>query len=137
MNNLTGKRWPKYPDTSSDGLWGMVKAIDLETREVIWTKRQYAPPVSGNLTTDRGLLFSGSVDRYFRAIDQSDGSVLWQQRLDNSPSSYPITYQVDDKQYVAVATNAGSFLANNMERTAGINNPPSGATLWVFALPSN
>ena len=137
INNLTGKRWQKYPDTSSDGLWGMVKAIDLETREVIWTKRQYAPPVSGNLSTDSGLLFSGSVDRYFRAIDQSDGSVLWQQRLDNSPSSYPITYQVDDKQYVAVATNAGSFLANNMERTAGINNPPSGATLWVFALPSN
>jgi alcohol dehydrogenase (cytochrome c) len=82
-------------------------------------------------------LFSGSVDRYFRAVDQSDGSVLWQQRLDNSPSSYPITYRVDGKQYVAVATNAGSFLANNMERTAGINNPPTGATLWVFALPSN
>jgi alcohol dehydrogenase (cytochrome c) len=102
---------------------------------VIWTKRQFAPPASGNLTTDSGLLFSGSVDRYFRAVDQSDGSVLWQQRLDNSPSSYPITYRVDGKQYVAVATNSGSFLANNMERTAGINNPPTGATLWVFALP--
>ena len=137
INNLTGRRWQKYPDASTDGLWGMVKAIDLETREVIWTKRQFAPPASGNLTTDSGLLFSGSVDRYFRAVDQSDGSVLWQQRLDNSPSSYPITYRVDGKQYVAVATNAGSFLANNMERTAGINNPPTGATLWVFALPSN
>lgn len=137
MNNLTGQRWQKYPDASSDGLWGMVKAIDLETREVIWTKRQFAPPASGNLTTDSGLLFSGSVDRYFRAVDQSDGSVLWQQRLDNSPSSYPITYRVDGKQYVAVATNSGSFLANNMERTAGINNPPTGATLWVFALPED
>jgi len=137
INNLTGRRWQKYPDASTDGLWGMVKAINLETREVIWTKRQFAPPASGNLTTDSGLLFSGSVDRYFRAVDQSDGSVLWQQRLDNSPSSYPITYRVEGKQYVAVATNAGSFLANNMERTAGINNPPSGATLWVFALPSN
>jgi len=135
INNLTERRWQKYPDASTDGLWGMVKAIDLETREVIWTKRQFAPPVSGNLTTDSGLLFSGSVDRYFRAVDQSDGSVLWQQRLDNSPSSYPITYRVDGKQYVAVATNSGSFLANNMERTAGVNNPPTGATLWVFALP--
>ena len=135
INNLTGQRWQKYPDASTDGLWGMVKAIDLETREVVWTQRQYAPPASGNLTTDSGLLFSGSVDRYFRAVDQSDGAVLWQQRLDNSPSSYPITYRVDGKQYIAVATNAGSFLANNMERTAGINNPPAGATLWVFALP--
>lgn len=137
INNLTGQRWQKYPDTSSDGLWGMVKAIDLETREVVWTQRQFAPPASGNLTTDSGLLFSGAVDRYFRAVDQADGSVLWQQRLDNSPSSYPITYRVDGKQYVAVATNSGSFLANNMERTAGINNPPTGATLWVFALPED
>lgn len=137
INNLTGRRWQKYPDASTYGLWGMVKAIDLETHEVIWTKRQFAPPASGNLTIDSGLLFSGSVDRYFRAVDQSDGSVLWQQRLDNSPRSYPITYRVDGKQYIAVATNAGSFLANNMERTARINNPQSGATLWVFALPSN
>ena len=38
INNLTGRRWQKYPDASTDGLWGMVKAIDLETREVIWTK---------------------------------------------------------------------------------------------------
>jgi alcohol dehydrogenase (cytochrome c) len=135
MNNLTNQRWQKYPDPSTDGQWGMVKAVNLETREVEWTERQFAPPASGNLTTDSGLLFSGSVDRYFRAVDQSDGSVLWQQRLDNAPSSYPITYRVDGKQYVAVATNSGSFLANNMERRAGINNPPSGATLWVFALP--
>jgi alcohol dehydrogenase (cytochrome c) len=137
INNLTGQRWQKYPDQTSDGLYGMVKAVDLKTHEVIWTQRQFAPPASGNLTTDSGLLFSGSVDRYFRAIDQTDGSVLWQRRLDNSPSSYPITYRVDGRQYVAVATNSGSFLANSMERTAGINNPPTGATLWVFALPSN
>ncbi len=134
VNNLTGQRWQKYPDSSTDGQWGMVKAINLETREVEWTERQYAPPASGNLTTDSGLLFTGAVDRFFRAVDQNDGSVLWQQRLDNAPSSYPITYRVDGKQYVAVATNSGSFLANNMERKAGINNPPSGATLWVFAL---
>ena len=136
INNLTGERWQKYPDPSTNGLWGMVKAVNLATREVEWTERQFAPPASGNLTTDSGLLFSGSGDRYFRAVDQTDGSVLWQQRLDNAPSSYPITYRVDGKQYVAVATNSGSFLANNMERRAGINNPPSGATLWVFALPS-
>ena len=135
VNNLTGQRWQKYPNPAENGLWGMLKAVDLKTREVLWTKRQFAPPASGHLTTDGGLLFTGSIDRWFKAVDQRSGEILWQQRLDNSPSSYPITYRVDGKQFVAIATNSGSFHANGMERTAGITNPPTGATLWVFALP--
>ena len=91
----------------------MVKAVNLETREVEWTTRQYAPPASGHLTTDAGLLFRGTIDRMFQVVDQENGEVLWQQRLDNAPTSYPITYQVDGKQYVAVATNSGSYFANS------------------------
>ena len=135
IERSTGERWQKYPNSDEEGLWGLVKAVNLETREEVWTRRQVAPPASGHLTTDSGLLFRGTVDRWFQAIDQDSGEVLWQQRLDNSPSSYPITYRVDGKQYVAVATNSGSYHANGMERIAGITNPPSGASLWVFALP--
>ena len=135
IERSTGLRWQKYPNSDEEGLWGLVKAVNLETREEVWTRRQVAPPASGHLTTDSGLLFRGTVDRWFQAIDQDSGKVLWQQRLDNSPSSYPITYRVDGKQYVAVATNSGSYHTNGMERIAGITNPPSGASLWVFALP--
>jgi len=135
IERSTGLRWQKYPNSDEEGLWGLVKAVNLETREEVWTRRQVAPPASGHLTTDSGLLFRGTVDRWFQAIDQDSGEVLWQQRLDNSPSSYPITYRVDGKQYVAVATNSGSYHTNGMERIAGITNPPSGASLWVFALP--
>ncbi len=135
MDNETGQRWQKYPDPATDGLWGLVKAVNLETREVSWVSRQFSPPASGHLTTDSGLLFRGLIDRWFEAVDQDNGEVLWRQRLDNSPSSYPITYRVDGKQYIAVATNSGSYHANGMERTTGISNPPSGASLWVFALP--
>ena len=135
IERSTRQRWQKYPNSDEEGLWGLVKAVNLETREEVWTRRQVAPPASGHLTTDSGLLFRGTVDRWFQAIDQDSGEVLWQQRLDNSPSSYPITYRVDGKQYVAVATNSGSYHTNGMERIAGITNPPSGASLWVFALP--
>ena len=135
IERSTGQRWQKYPNSDEEGLWGLVKAVNLETREEVWTRRQVAPPASGHLTTDSGLLFRGTVDRWFQAIDQDSGEVLWQQRLDNSPSSYPITYRVDGKQYVAVATNSGSYHTNGMERIAGITNPPSGASLWVFVLP--
>jgi len=134
INNLTGRRWQKYPNIEDEGKWGLVKAVNLETREVEWTTRQFAPPASGHLTTDSGLLFRGTIDRMFQVVDQENGEVLWQQRLDNAPTSYPITYRVDGQQYVAVATNSGSYFANGMERTTGITNSPTGASLWVFAL---
>ena len=61
--------------------------------------------------------------------------MLWERRLDNALNSYPITYQVDGKQYVAVATNTGGIHTRTMQNAAGINLPPTGATLWIFALP--
>ena len=63
VHNETGVRWQKYPNPEEDGLWGLVKAVNLETREVVWTKRQFSPPASGHLTTDSGLLFRGLIDR--------------------------------------------------------------------------
>lgn len=135
LDDDTGERWQKYPDSNTDGSYGIIKAVNLETREVVWTKRQTGPQAAANLTTDTGLLFIGSVDRWFKALDQDSGEVLWQRRLDNALNSYPITYRVDGKQYVAVATNAGGIHTRTMRNAAGINLPRSGATLWVFALP--
>jgi alcohol dehydrogenase (cytochrome c) len=135
LDDDTGERWQKYPDSNTDGGYGIIKAVNLETREVVWTQRQTGPQAAANLTTETGLLFIGSVDRWFKALDQNSGEVLWQRRLDNALNSYPITYRVDGKQYVAVATNAGGIHTRIMRNAAGINLPRSGATLWVFALP--
>ena len=101
----------------------------------MWTKRQDGPQAAANLLTDTGLLFIGSVDRWFKALDQDSGEVLWERRLDNALNSYPVTYQVEGKQYVAVATNTGGIHTRTMRNAADINLPPTGATLWVFALP--
>lgn len=135
LDDDSGERWQKYPDGSTDGSYGIIKAVNLETQDVVWEKRQAGPQASANLTTDSGLLFIGSVDRWFKALDQDSGEVLWQRRLDNALNSYPITYRVDGKQYVAVATNIGGIHTRTMKGAAGINLPVSGATLWVFALP--
>lgn len=134
LDDNSGERWQKYPDSSTDGSYGIIKAVNLETMEVLWTQRQTAPQAAANLLTDGGLLFIGSVDRWFKALDQDSGAVLWQRRLDNALNSYPITYRVDGKQYVAVATNTGGIHTRTMRNAAQINLPPTGATLWVFAL---
>lgn len=135
LDDDSGERWQKYPDDSTDGSWGIIKAVNLETQELVWEQRQTGPQASANLTTDSGLLFIGSVDRWFKALDQDTGEVLWQRRLDNALNSYPVTYRVDGRQYVAVATNSGGIHTRTMKSAAGITLPVAGATLWVFALP--
>jgi alcohol dehydrogenase (cytochrome c) len=132
-----GKRWQKTPDPATDGQFGIIQALDLNGRKVVWKRRQFAPPVSGNLSTAGGLLFTGDADRWFRALDERNGRELWKVRLDNEPESYPVTYSVNGKQYLAVATNEGWVHAQEMRAVAGITPPPNpGATLWVFALPN-
>jgi len=132
----TGKRWQKTPEPDSDGYFGIIRAVNLESQQTLWKHREVAPAASAALLVGDGLLFFGTVDRWFVALDQRSGKVLWRQRLNNAPSSFPITYQVDGKQYIAVATNRGSFNVNGMASIARVNNPPTGAAMVVYALPS-
>ena len=47
-------------------------------------------------------MFGGNLDNSFKAFDAQTGVVLWETTLDHLPSSFPITYAVDGKQYVAI-----------------------------------
>jgi alcohol dehydrogenase (cytochrome c) len=131
-----GKRWQKTPDPATDGYYGIIEAVDLQNRKVMWKTREHAPPVSGALATAGDVLFVGDADRWFRAYDAATGKALWRVRLDNVPASYPVTYSIGGRQYVAVATNEGWVHVRAMLSVSGVRPPPAaGATLWVFALP--
>ena len=80
---------------------------------MVWTDRQRAPQTTGALATAGGIVFDGSLDRYMRAYDESNGKVLWETRLNDMPSSCPITYSVNGKQYVAVVVGNGSATVRN------------------------
>jgi alcohol dehydrogenase (cytochrome c) len=103
----------------------------------LWIDRQRAPQTTGALDTAGGIVFDGSLDRYIRAYDDSNGKVLWETRLNDVPSSCPITYSVNGKQYVAVVVgNGGAHAITWPPLVPEIQNPPGGgAELWVFELP--
>lgn len=126
---------PRLPP-GSDGLFGRLAAIDLATQQVVWTQRQRIPYAGSTLATATGLLFSGDLDRHFRAHDQETGKVLWQTRLNAAPESSPITYAVDGRQYVAVVAGGGSaFGAGGRGLVPELQSPAAGVTLYVFELP--
>jgi len=134
---LTDVRWTLRPRPDSDGKYGRLEAINVETKKVVWVERERAPRTTGILSTAGGVVFAGSLDRVFAAYDDATGRELWRARLNDVPSSAPITYMVNGKQYVAMVVGngggqAGSFSALVPE----IQNPPAaGAAVWVFELP--
>jgi alcohol dehydrogenase (cytochrome c) len=123
------------PRPNGDGNTGSVVAVNLLSRKVQWVRKQRAPESSATLNTAGGLLFEGSRDRFFRASDSATGAILWQARLDNVPSSSPITFATGGHQYVAVVTGGGN--PNDAIRaymTPEQDPLPNATTLWLFKI---
>src|SRR6185436_15780843 len=121
----TGVRWTLRPRPESDGKYGRLQAINLATKQTMWTERQRAPITTGTLVTAGGLVFAGSLDRSFAAYDSRSGAALWKTRLNDVPSSAPITYAVNGQQYVAIIVGPGGFQSNAyLPLVPEIQNPP-------------
>jgi alcohol dehydrogenase (cytochrome c) len=86
----------------------------------------------GSLVATGGeLVFGGDVDRWFSAFDARTPEILWRTRLAVSAQGYPVSYEVNGRQYLAVP--AGVALAIPT-LTPEIRVPTSGSLLSVFAV---
>lgn len=134
----TGVRWSVRPRPESDGKYGRLEAINLETRKVMWVHRQRAPETAGTLATAGGVVFAGSLDRMFAAYDDATGKELWKIRLNDVPNTAPISYMVNGRQYVAITVGNGGPQAGTFPNLVPeiLNPPDPAAALWVFELPS-
>jgi alcohol dehydrogenase (cytochrome c) len=127
----------RVPVPNSDGNIGRVDAVKVSDQSQLWSHRQRSSVTSAVLPTAGGLVFAGSWDRWFRAHDDETGEVLWEVRTNNAVNSFPISYAVDGKQYIAVAVGNGSSLARSWASlTPELQNPEAGSALWVFTLPA-
>jgi alcohol dehydrogenase (cytochrome c) len=92
------------------GLWGkgVIEAIDYQTGKIRWSHELGSSSAAGILTTDSGITFTGDGHGNFLALDTSDGRTLWHAGTGSPMQSSPITYKLDDRQYVL--TSSGSVL---------------------------
>jgi alcohol dehydrogenase (cytochrome c) len=110
---------PKSPDHD-----GHLVAMDIETGEVRWRHSTRTRSLAAALTTAGGLVVTADGDRYLYVMDVETGDVLFRTRLPAPVQGFPITYAVDDRQYLAIPVGGG--------RMPGAPN-----AMYVFALPEH
>ena len=96
-----------YPQVTRQELarqLGQIAAVDVRTgRKIAESFTQY-PLYSGTLGTSGGLLFIGHLDGKFAAYDKDTLAELWSFHTGTPIASPSISYMVDGKQYIAIAT---------------------------------
>ena len=112
---------------------GAVQAISAETGETRWLHSQRSATMS-LVATGGGLVFGGDVNGRFRAFDQETGEALWEIKLGSAVTSFPISYEVDGRQYVAVGTGSAGTASGFLGLTPELR-PSAGNNLFVFSLP--
>lgn len=91
---------------------GELVAWDPVSAKPVWSiKERDLPLYSGVLATGGDVVFYGTMDGWFRAVDARSGAQLWQFKTGSGIVGNPITYLGQDgRQYVAVYSGIGGWM---------------------------
>jgi alcohol dehydrogenase (cytochrome c) len=99
---------------NGDDAYAAIRALEGTTGKLKWEFKLLQPGMDGVLSTAGGLVFSGTEEGNFFALDAETGKPLWDMQLGGPVHANPISFGVDGKQYVAIA---------------------AGWTMYVFGVP--
>ena len=140
-----------YPGPGGDR--GYFTAWDVVARRKRWDIPERFPVWSGALATGGDVVFYGTMDGWFKAVDARNGNPLWQFKAGSGVIGQPISYRgPDGKQYIAVLSGvggwAGAIVSGGLDARDGtaangfVNATKDlpqysgkGGMLYVFALP--
>lgn len=116
------------------GNLGEFMAWNPATGKKLWSIKEQFMTMSGALATAGDIVFYGTADGWFRAVNARTGEVLWSQRLGSGVIGQPITYLgPDHRQYVAIYSGVGGAATVRADKSMN-GFPASGGTLYVFSI---
>ena len=98
-----------FPADDTEPYWGALRAIDPATGEKKWEFKHLSPSWSGVLSTAGGLVFTGDAEGNFIALDAASGKPIWHFQTGSAAYGGPISFAIDGKQYLAIATGSAVF----------------------------
>ena len=76
----------------------------------MWTIKEKYPAWSGTVATAGDLVFYGTMEGWFKAVNARTGEVVWQFKTGSGVIGQPVTYRgPDGHQYVAVFSGIGGW----------------------------
>lgn len=132
---------------------GEFLAWDAGTGKKVWGIKENFPLWSGALATAGDVVFYGTMDGDFKAVNATNGEVLWKTHFNSGIVGNPITYLgPDGKQYIAVYEGVGGWAGAIVPGNLSTDDPfaalgavnamkdlpehtKAGGALHVFTLP--
>ncbi len=132
---------------------GEFLAWDPVKNEKVWAVTENFPVWSGALVTAGDVVFYGTMDGWFKALDAKNGNLLWQFKCGSGIIGQPVSYRAPDgKQYIAILAGVGGWSGavvagalDPRDATAALgfagamadlpNYTTRGGMLYVFSLP--
>jgi PQQ-dependent dehydrogenase (methanol/ethanol family) len=131
---------------------GEFTAWDPVAGRAAWKLQEEFPVWSGTVVTAGGVVFYGTMDGWFKAVDAERGRLLWRFQTGSGIVGQPVTYLgPGGKQYVAIASGVGGWAGaivsgglDGRDSTAALGfanamrdlpaKSPEGGTIHVFTL---
>lgn len=132
---------------------GAYSAWDPVAAKKVWSIKEKFPVWSGTLATAGDVVFYGTMDRWFKALDATSGKLLWQFRLGSGIVGQPVTFRDQQgQQYVAIFAGvggwSGAIVSGGLDARDGTaalgfvnamkdlpEHTDKGGQLYVFKLP--
>ncbi len=132
---------------------GELTAWDPVERRPVWAVKENFPIWSGTVVTAGNVVFYGTMDGWFKAVNANSGELLWRYKVDSGIIGQPVSYKgPDGHQYIAVLSGVGGWSGavvsgpvdpRDGSAALGMVNAMSdlpkyttaGGTLYVFSLP--
>ena len=98
-----------YAKIPRDRGYGAIRALNPTSGELQWEFLLFSPPFGGLLSTGGGLVFAGTNEGDFLALDATNGKSLWHFQTGGMIRANPVSYLSDGKQQVAIASGGAIF----------------------------
>lgn len=115
---------------------GTLRAFDPATGEKKWEHKEKFPLWAGALATAGDLVFTGTSDGFVKAFHAETGEELWAFNTGSGIVSQPVTWELDGKQYLGIASGYGGAVPLWGGDMATLTTQVSqGGSFWVFEIP--